>query len=207
MRERDELDRLLDSALSTYGDPEAGSGANPDGADSNLERRILARIAGARLGSARISPAPRLRWLPWALGLTAAACLIFLWVATVKMHKLPSGAAERERQASQTPDRAFQAPTPLRRSASNPKVAGPEAKVHSTTVASAAKAAPLPKLDVFPTPEPLTPEEQALAAIVVHTPTSELEALMAAQEQEDTPQIRIAAIEVKPFEPPPAGAN
>ena len=63
MPDHDDLDLLLRSAVSTYGDP-----------DSGLAQRVLARV------SAEVAPAPRRRWLPWAIALPAAACLLLLLV-------------------------------------------------------------------------------------------------------------------------------
>ncbi len=63
MREKDELDSLLDAALVTYADP---------GPDSGLEQRILARISAENFAAS--APAPRRRWLPWGIAL-AGACL------------------------------------------------------------------------------------------------------------------------------------
>jgi hypothetical protein len=69
-----------------------------------------------------------------------------------------------------------------------------------------AAAEPLPKLDFFPTPQPLTPQEQALAVIATQTPAPELKALIDAQKADDRP-FPIAASHIPPFEPPDEGAN
>lgn len=55
----DELDRILDDALGSYGDREPRPG---------LERRVLARVAAAR-------PGRRLGWWWVAAGATACACI------------------------------------------------------------------------------------------------------------------------------------
>jgi hypothetical protein len=62
----------------------------------------------------------------------------------------------------------------------------------------------LPKLDVFPTPQALTPEERALALVATRTPAPVRNALLAAQTQDDAP-VRIAAIHIPPIEPPDEG--
>ncbi|HEV2136758.1 MAG TPA: hypothetical protein VGR47_21240 [Terracidiphilus sp.] len=79
-------------------------------------------------------------------------------------------------------------------------------KVHPRGGESAARAAPLPKLDLFPTPRPLSAEEEALVNFAAKAPKTERESLLAAQEQADAP-LSIAAIEIKPLEPPASGAN
>jgi hypothetical protein len=65
----------------------------------------------------------------------------------------------------------------------------------------AATAAPLPKLDVFPTPQPLTPEEQVLAVFAAKAPLTERQALLDAQKQADAP-LSIAALQIQPLDPP-----
>ena len=71
MHENDDLDRMLDSSLTNYGDP---------GPDSGLAERILARISSEQR-SDRSAPRWRSRFLLWA-ALPAAACLLltlFIW--------------------------------------------------------------------------------------------------------------------------------
>jgi hypothetical protein len=76
----------------------------------------------------------------------------------------------------------------------------------SHSSAQAAKSAPLPKLDVFPTPQPLTPQEQALAVFAIHGPEPERKALAKAQQQIDAP-LSIAAIHIPPVQSPDKGTN
>jgi hypothetical protein len=64
----------------------------------------------------------------------------------------------------------------------------------------------LPKLDVFPTPQPLTPEEQALVAFAVRAPESERKSFIEAQRQAEAP-LRIAAIEIPPIDSPDKDTN
>ena len=77
---------------------------------------------------------------------------------------------------------------------------------HSSHTAAAVRVQRLPKLDVFPTPQPLTPAEQALVAYVAHAPEAERQSLVEAQKQLDAP-LTIAALEIKPLEPPEPGGN
>jgi hypothetical protein len=76
--------------------------------------------------------------------------------------------------------------TPPIQTVSHRRATAPASKSQASTDAVASVAAPLPKLDVFPTPQPLTPEEQALAAIVAQAPPTELAALIQSQ-QADAP--------------------
>jgi hypothetical protein len=66
---------------------------------------------------------------------------------------------------------------------------------------AATQPAPAPKLDVFPTPQPLTPEEHTLVAIAAQAPAPLRKALVEAQLQPGEP-LRIAAISIPPIKPP-----
>ncbi|MDR5726516.1 MAG: hypothetical protein RB191_03505 [Terriglobia bacterium] len=190
MPERDDLDGMLDAALTTYGDP---------GPDSGLEQRVLARVA------AEAAPSPLRRWLPWAIALPVAACLLILVMSRPRISYSPDAHSTGVNQASEpaaarpVPQLALQ-PAPARRG----ELASKKSRPHS--VAIAAKSAPLPKLDVFPTPQPLTPQEQVLVAFATQAPESERKALLEMQKQMSEP-IRIAAIHIPPLEPPAPGAN
>jgi hypothetical protein len=185
MPDQDDLDRLLRSALSTYGDP-----------DSGLAQRVLARI------SAEVAPAPRRRWLPWAIALPAAACLLlFVVLSGPKPTHPPSGSARQTFQTQDLPRiTAHTEPVP----ALSSKAHLLKPRPHLTTAGT--RTAPLPKLDVFPTPRPLTPEERALAVFAAQAPESERQSLIEAQKQIDAP-LSIAAIQIPPLEPPQKGTN
>lgn len=236
---RDQLDRLLDSALATYADP---------GPDSDFEGRILSRMANERI------PAPRRRWLKWAVALPVAAALVlFLSLSGVwRVQMTPSSpqarnlrqpsastpgeVAEKERAESgmsrqrpavakarhtldgangptevvpcykplpsscETTSSQPQRPAPMRRSDALLR------KPNLHRVELAARSAPLPKLEIYPTPQPLSSQEEALVNFAAHAPQSERESLLSGQEQSDAP-LRIAAIEIQPLEPPASGAN
>jgi hypothetical protein len=62
----------------------------------------------------------------------------------------------------------------------------------------------LPKLDVFPAPQPLTPQEQALVVFVAQAPETGRKAFAEAQQKIGTP-ISIAAIHIPPLESPDKG--
>ncbi len=191
MPDHDELDLLLRSALNTYADP---------GPESDLTRRILARI------SAEAAPAPPRRWLSWAIALPIAACLLALIVLSgPRPAHRPSGHAGQtptSRQSLIATAHPGLSSTPHHIPSRNSRNLKPQ----SHRAVFAAKAAPLPKLDVFPTPRPLTPEEQALAVFAAHAPESERQSLIEAQANADAP-LSIAAIQIQPLEPPDQGAN
>ena len=181
MREHDDLDLLLDSALKSY----AESDASP-----NLEQSVLARIA------AEPSNAPRPRWIPSAIALPLAACLLlFALFMSRKTHFEPTA------HVSQAPSLPLEAP---------PAAPHP-GDVHHTQARSHLKSArptqlaglhvSPPKLDVFPTPQPLTAEERTLAAIANETPVPVRKALVEAQSQAIAP-LHIAAIRIPPIQPP-----
>ncbi|MGH9590802.1 MAG: hypothetical protein ACRD25_10415 [Terracidiphilus sp.] len=207
---RDELDRLLDSALATYAHPGPDSGA-----DLGLEQRILTRIAAERHG------APRRRWLAWAVALPAAAILLlFAGLSIARQTYTPRPASQQGHISSQRLHRRnqlaaekrgnglYQGTTsvvPKKHSKEQWSLA-PDAAPHSRRAARAAPAEPLPKLDVFPTPQPLSPEEQALVNFAAYATKSERESLVTALPQANAP-LHIAAIQIKPLQPPAAGAN
>jgi hypothetical protein len=198
MCDDNKLDQLLDAALSTYAEPGPNSGPN-----SGLEERVLAHLAVAR-ATTEASPIPvpllrpgkgatnRRRWLPWAIALPAAACLLLIFF----MQKTaPLRSSRAEQGFTQPPYAAMRAENSLA-----PKSASAHHKPLRQTVARMTQPAPLPKLDVFPTPRPLTAEEQALAVFISHASDSERKALIESQKQFQAP-ISIAAIRIPPLEP------
>jgi hypothetical protein len=181
MRENDDLDLLLDSALKTYAESEASP---------RLEQRILARIA------AEPSSAQRSRWLHWAVALPLAACLLLI-VLFVSQHREPSQIAH-ESSAPSSPVSVLRAepnPAQVHRGRTRPPLRT------ASPVLVAGRNAPLPKLDVFPTPQPLTAEERALVVIATQTPVPLRKALVEAQSQPDAP-LHIAEINIPPIKPP-----
>lgn len=190
MSEQRDLDRLIDAALDTYAEPSP---------DANLAGRVLACLPQER------SPRPRLRWLLWAAGaLPAAICLLLAVYSGLEIAKrdgpLPVPSPQVD-QAARIPVRPLQRPTSKIESASQfARIARPQERLTAATVPQ-----PLPKLDVFPAPTPLTPQERALAEYVAQTPQAARLAL-AQSEQEETPPT-VASIHVMPLNPPDEGAN
>ncbi len=207
MPENDELDLLLDAALSTYADP---------GPDSGLEQRVLAaiRMAGETEGAETVRTQRR-HWLPWAIAVPLAAGMLILWLSFGRVVHVPST----------QPQLALHANTPLNEphTAEIPVPAHPEhpsaAKAHHEFAAvsarlkscpfkttDAANCAPLPKLDVFPTPIPPSAEERALVAVANTGPASQRQALIASQQHTDAP-LSIAALNIPPLAVPGEGKN
>jgi hypothetical protein len=193
MREKDDLDLLLDSALATYADP---------GPDSGLEYRVLAALTAIRTEPpAVLTPWPR-RWLPWAIAVPIAAGLLLLWLSMARNKPLPASEPQQARQSAPAPIAQPAAPSnEVRRAVPRRH---PVRIPPPTSSVQTAQATPLPKLDVFPTPQPLTAEERALVDVVAQSPLPVREALVQAQTQDDSP-VRIAAIHIPPLEPSDQG--
>jgi hypothetical protein len=178
MPEDRELDQLIDSALSTYAEPRTG-----------LEASVLANLAA---DTSKPEPTRR-RWLPWAIALPIAACIVLMLMLYPRHDR-----TEPIRQAQREPALHTQA-TPENSIAQAAQI--PEHKPRPRVVAShTTHTAPatLPKLDVFPTPRPLSSEEQALVHFVATAPASERNAALAAQQQVDEP-LHIAEITIQPL--------
>jgi len=221
MRETNPFDHELDAALATYADP---------GDESALTLRILARIAAespsaeacggfnprmlqpestrALAPEELASPiSPSRRWLPWAIALPAAACLLFLFLSAPKSPH-PSPRTAEQSPPSQPPStltaHTEPQPAPRPQPIQRPTPGAQSTQPQPATLA--ANTTPLPKLDVFPTPHPFTPEERALAVVAAQAPAPELQALAKAQTQlEALPTI--ATAHIPPLEPPNQGEN
>ena len=157
MHEKDHLDRMLESALSSYGDP---------GADHRVElglaERILARVSSEQ-SSNRSAPRWRSRFLLWA-ALPAAACLLLTFLL------LKSAGPGDTHQSAGLPQSAStstgsKAPGVANVTTPAPKTVPKTARTLHRTFAEVADSAARPKHDVFPLPQPLSPEEQALYRI------------------------------------------
>jgi len=194
MHENDDLDRMLDSSLTNYGDP---------GPDSGLAERILARISSEQR-SDRSAPRWRSRFLLWA-ALPAAACLLltlFIWKPAGpgtphQSASLPQAAsAESGSKAPKVADVTHAEKLPI----------AAKHHTHTPPTIAASKSATRPKLDVFPLPHPLSPEEQALYAFATQVPEKQRQAILDAQKDIDAP-LSIAAIHIQPLEVTDTGKN
>ncbi len=184
MRGDERLDEVIDAALRSYAEPE-----------EIPETRVgVARV----LDRARAEEAVRKRvWLwGWAV---AAASLVVILVA------LGSMGAKQVPEIAWTPNApdvsGGEKPIPRRLKPGSSRIHGTAAAMplqsgslisgRAKRVASArvVEERPLPKLDVFPTPTPLSPQEQALAAFAQHGPPAVQRAVLEDQQHWDDPII------------------
>jgi hypothetical protein len=186
--QNDELEELLQSGLKSYGDAEPLSG---------LEDRVLRHVHGRRARRGWT-------WFGWA-GATASACLLLL--AVVFGYRadwlVPDGSAHRADASLGAHPPADGKLTDAQESSLN-AAAGPElqaghARAGKSLAAKQIRASPerLPKLEMFPTPHPLSSEERALVEFVNKHP-QEVQQLADAEGQSLEP-IQIAAIHIEPL--------
>jgi len=171
---RDPIDARIDAALRSYAEPPA----------SISDARI---VTATMLERARQSRARRSFWI-WAM--PAAACLLalVLSVAVWMFHMRPAPQLAR---AVPQPPPAISVPrnvAPARASASARIVR--RQIPHSPT---------LPQLDVFPTPAPLSTQEQALVAFARNAPATVKQAVIDDQLHWDQPP-SIAPLNISPPE-------
>lgn len=198
MPEKDQLDRMLESALSSYGDP----GTDHE-AELGLAERILARVSSEE-NPYRSAPRWRSRFWVWA-ALPAAACLLLTFLL------LKSAGPRNTQQSARLPQAASSSAENKVPNAANGTPAqktlitrrhNPQPRSTSAVAKSAAR----PKLDVFPRPQPLSPEEQALYAFATQVPEEQRQAVLAAQKGDDAP-LNIAAIRIQPLDISDTGKN
>jgi hypothetical protein len=188
----DDLDKMIDAALATYGDP---------GTDNGLEERML---RGVRKRVTNQSAPHLLRWLAWSAALAVAACVLALvfFSSRPTMRPVNNGHQAGTKEQPQTTDAVIAtAPMPAAGDRAAGR-AGNAVAIHTTPLVSAetSTAQPLPKLDVFPTPEPADEKVQALAFFVRAAPASEVKELLAKQDQADAP-LAFNELEIPPLEP------
>lgn len=180
MPERDELDMLIDSALSTYAEPRPG-----------LDQRTLARISGEVRRSAQR------RILLAITAPLAVSLLLFVCFIMIAAHSRPGPVAYAPFVPS--PTHAVTAP------AAHP-LAHPIDPAHRQfpkppAIRVQARIIQRPKLDLFPTPQPLSAGEQALIHFVAQAPEADRKALIEAQQRLDEP-LNISAIRIPSLQPP-----
>lgn len=186
--DRDQLDELIDAALATYGDP----GAN------DLEERML---RGVRQRLVSESAPRRLRWLGWSAALAAAACVLALVFFISGPTMSPVNDAHTQGKQKDTHTLAAKNPTAATSQAIAPR---PSNALYTRTIlpvsTQTAKADPLPKLDVFPTPAPLDEQVEALAFFVQRAPANEVKELLENRARADAP-LAFKELEIPPLEP------
>ena len=189
-----EFELLLRSALATYAEPAS---------ESDLVHGILVRVA------AESAPAPARRWLPWAIAIPVLTCLlllVFLFgsgkmrAPTRDQNQAHTAQQPLHEAAARTEPSSALRPTPIQRA----KARGLRPQ-HDGDLETA-QPGPLPKLAVFPTPRPLTAEEQALVDYTSQAPENERQKLIEAQKKLEAP-LSIAEIQIQPLDPPDQGGN
>jgi hypothetical protein len=192
MNERDEVDAVIDAALATYVNAEARPG---------LAQRVF------EVTSRRPRRRSSMRWWAVAVPVLAAAVLMAVFVA----HRANSPRATSTVVAT-VPSSTSGTTLPV---GSSPAASGPPAA--SRPVRSAGRHAvkavanrqvpsALPRLEVFPAPSPLTPDEQAL--LVANHGSEKVSAQVGqAAAQGPVEPIHIAAIHIPPLNPPDIGDN
>jgi hypothetical protein len=230
MPDKDDLDLLLDSALATYADPDPDSGP-----ESGLAQRVLLSLTAVRAAAEgrRHATKPR-RWLAWAVAVPLAASLL-LWIGIGRFSHPPSSPPQQAHQIppSASPygsssDTRPRADGTLKRH--DAKVSGktrieaglvtgrdfsraaspahsrqalaPEGRSFATTGVTRA---PVPKLDVFPSPQPLTPQERVLVTAATRGSETEREALLEAAKPPSDAPLAIADLSIPPLVPPDEG--
>jgi hypothetical protein len=191
MHEDSHLDPLIERALSTYADADAG-----------LERRVMARIAGER------KPARGFGRIVWVGRLLAAACLLLVFAV---VHHRPARAPLVNVHDA---PKLLQAPL-MTEAPILPRVSQQRQRfLHREQTENAGEksaAARLPKQEMFPMQRPLSPEEQVLADFAAQAPETERKSLIETKEQMEKPiqlaRIRIDGLNIPPLESPQAGTN
>lgn len=180
MSERDELDLLIDSALADYAEPRPG-----------LERRMLARI------STKPMPFFRYRWVLAIAAPVVVCVLLFAYLVLRTPHSQPGNLAYTPAEPPPARVEAMPVHNPAPKSLTTThirRVSHKADRVLQNTV-------PRPKLDVFPTPQPLSTGEQALIRFVAQATEADRKALVEAQQRVDQP-LDISAIRIPPLQLP-----
>jgi len=188
MRDKDDLDALLDEALATYADIEESS---------NFSVRVLAAVRQNENRRAARG------WLPWAIALpVAAAVLIAMLVSphrttsresrSISQVATPSVVPRIPEAAMEITPHVIRTVRPLRTRATN-------------EVRSAIHKLPVPKQQVFPTPQPLSREEEALVFLAHRNAAVPAQLIDASSH--DVKPLSIAAIHISPLNPPDKGGN
>lgn len=181
MDDHDSVDRMIDSALANYGQP-----------PEDLERRVFTALSRERVRPAMSFRGFRHRWILWTLATSAAVALLLSLVLRHSPTQMP------EPQIAKAPSAAISPAFTTNALHAAPHLSRRSLVVHTARHQPATQQR-FPKLDIFPTPQPLTPAEQALVTYVAEAPASERQALVEAQQKQNEP-IHIAAIEIAPLE-------
>lgn len=216
----DELDRIIDAGLSTYAEPPAGiegrvlsqlselspgapgfavhlQKARRDGfVLSHPLRGFYRSMDGAPMVPARTN-AERFRsraaWQVWAVGLSMAACVLIAVTVGVRVVEAPQ--VHNEQTANSAHAAVVNHPAvPIARGETT-EGAAVKRRAHRN---SEARMERLPKKELFPTPQPLSPEMQALVQYLASAPKEERKEFAQAQARLDAP-VTIAPLRIAPL--------
>jgi hypothetical protein len=154
------LDTRIEDAIRTYAEP----GKVPE-----------ARIVALKLLEQAGEVGPRAQWPLWRWAIPAAVCLIAMAIAAVWLFRTPRIPDVARTPAPPRIVAQTKTPAPLTRHAPLSAAKRPHRVL-------AAKSRTLPKLDVFPTPTPLSPQEKALVYFAEHAPSSVQRAVLREQQ-------------------------
>ena len=183
-KDQENLHRWLDRALVEYGNMEPRPG---------LEARVLANLSAER---ERITV--RQRWF-WALTLAATAAVIILavWMEsnTGLRTKPPTSLTTASEQQAQSQQRPVETAKPDVFQQSR-KIASP--RVHRNQAVHSLEAAAAPKLDRFPSSQPLSEQERLLLAYLNQTPKEEV--MLAIAKTKSNEDLRVKDLEIQSLE-------
>ncbi|HVP46741.1 MAG TPA: hypothetical protein VMT32_09165 [Bryobacteraceae bacterium] len=169
MESNGDLDRMIDTALAGY------SSAQPL---EGLEERVLNRV---RLSARR-------RVIGWAVAMAVVASVV---VAAIFV-RIPRAAVPAGQDVARV-----QTPAPPRLVPETLRIA-PKQRRGRIVTKRAEPPRPLPRLEQFPSPTPMTTEERALLAFVEHHP-DEAKQLVTQQQKSGEP-IEIQPIQIAPLQ-------
>lgn len=186
MRGDNELDAKIDAALRSYAEPVS----IPE--PRTMALRLLKQVEAQRAQRARL-------WA-WAIPITACAlALLAIAVSTMRAPRTPAIAWTPPELAVASPgteaNRTHAAPA-LQRGPRRP--AATRTRTRDAAIRTS-RQRELPRLDVFPAPAPLTPEEKELLALANHGSANQKQAVIAFQQHWDDP-IVIARLKIRPLD-------
>jgi hypothetical protein len=183
-KDQENLNRWLDRALVEYGNTEPRPG---------LEARVLANLQSKR------EPITARRGWFWALTLAATAAVIILavWMEsnTGLRTKVPTSvttASEQQAESKQRPVETAERDV-LQQSS---KSASP--RVHRNRIVHSFETAAAPKLDRFPSSQPLSEQERLLLAYLNQTPKEEV--MLAIGKTKSNEDLRVKDLEIQSLE-------
>jgi len=187
MEPKEKLDQWLDQALSEYGNVAPRQG---------LENRILTNLQMAQ--DRRFQQ----RWWAWAAIPIAAAAIAVIWLSSTSIlrRSVPDQGATRATSSNTVvppPNRTIahrDAPAPV---PANARTVSAHKRASRPLSANARS---LPKPEQFPSPRPLSEQEELLAAYVSTTPVKEV--VNPAKTAKDLGRLQISNLQVGGLETP-----